>query len=122
MGTAVRTFTNTGYNGLVVLMVGVTPEETIRDIEVVQHKETPGLGAEISESFFYDQFLGKKIFDEGKMFTSVSVLKGGTSPDDPHAVDAISGGTITSVALQEMLFDCLGNYETYFKNKSISHE
>ncbi len=85
-------------------------------------KETPGLGAEISESFFSDQFLGKKIFDEGRKFTSVKVLKGGTSPDDPHAVDAISGGTITSVALQEMLFDCLENYESYFKNKSISHE
>jgi Na+-transporting NADH:ubiquinone oxidoreductase subunit C len=85
-------------------------------------KETPGLGAEISEGFFQEQFLGKKIFDEGRKFTSVKVLKGGTDPDDPHAVDAISGGTITSVALQEMLYDCLGNYETYFKNKSISYE
>ena len=59
-----------------------------------------------------------QIFDEGNKFISVMVLKGGTDPDDPHAVDAISGGTITSVALQDMLFDCLGNYETYFKNKS----
>ncbi|HEC42001.1 MAG TPA: NADH:ubiquinone reductase (Na(+)-transporting) subunit C [Bacteroides sp.] len=85
-------------------------------------KETPGLGAEISEDFFHEQFSGKKIFDEGEKFTSIKVLKGGTSPDDPHAVDAISGGTITSVALEEMLYDCLGNYELYFKNKSISHE
>lgn len=79
-------------------------------------KETPGLGAEISEDFFQEQFPGKKIFGEAGKFTSVKVLKGGTAPNDPHAVDAISGGTITSVALQEMLFDCLGNYETYFKN------
>jgi len=85
-------------------------------------KETPGLGAEISEGFFQEQFPGKKIFNEGKKFTSVKVLKGGTDPDDPHAVDAISGGTITSVALQEMMYNCLGNYETYFKIKSISHE
>ena len=81
-------------------------------------KETPGLGAEITEDFFLEQFTGKRIFDEGNKFISVMVLKGGTDPDDPHAVDAISGGTITSVALQDMLFDCLGNYETYFKNKS----
>jgi Na+-transporting NADH:ubiquinone oxidoreductase subunit C len=85
-------------------------------------KETPGLGAEISEDFFHEQFPGKKIFDEGKKFTSIKVLKGGTDPGDPHAVDAISGGTITSVALQEMLYECLGNYETYFKNKNISHD
>ena len=85
-------------------------------------KETPGLGAEISENFFQEQFLGKKIFDEAGEFTSVKVLKGGIDPDDPHAVDAISGGTITSVALQEMLYDCLGNYETYFKNKNKNHE
>ena len=85
-------------------------------------KETPGLGAEISEDFFQEQFPGKKIFDEGRKFISIQVLKGGTDPDDPHAVDAISGGTITSVALQEMLFDCLGNYETYFKNKNINYE
>lgn len=85
-------------------------------------KETPGLGAEIAEGFFMDQFTGKKIFDEGKNFTSVEVLKGGTSPDDPHAVDAISGGTITCVALQEMLYDCLENYETYFTSKNTSNE
>ena len=85
-------------------------------------KETPGLGAEIQEEFFQEQFLGKKIFDEAQKFTSVKVVKGGTGPDDLHAVDAISGGTITSVALQEMLFDCLGNYETYFINKNTSHE
>ncbi len=85
-------------------------------------KETPGLGAEIQEDFFQVQFLGKKIFDEAGKFTSVKVLKGNTNSDDPHAVDAISGGTITSVALQEMLFDCLGNYETYFKNKNTNHE
>lgn len=85
-------------------------------------KETPGLGAEIAQDFFQDQFTGKKIFNEADEFVSVQVLKGGTNPDNPHAVDAISGGTITSVALQEMLHNCLGNYETYFKIKSKSNE
>lgn len=85
-------------------------------------KETPGLGAEINKDFFQDQFPGKRIFDEANKFTSVKVLKARADPDDPHAVDAISGGTITSVALQEMLYECLGNYETYFKNKNKDHE
>ncbi len=81
-------------------------------------KETPGLGAEINTDWYQSQYLGKKIFDDAGNFTSVRVVKGGADPDDPHAVDAISGGTITSVALQEMMEKCLGNYETFFKTKS----
>ena len=81
-------------------------------------KETPGLGAEINTEWYQSQYLGKKIFDDAGKFTSIRVVKGGADPADPHAVDAISGGTITSVALQEMMEECLGNYETFFKNKS----
>ena len=81
-------------------------------------KETPGLGAEINTDWFQAQYLGKKLFDDTGQFTSVRVVKGGADPSDLHAVDAISGGTITSVALQEMMKECLGNYETFFKNKS----
>ena len=81
-------------------------------------KETPGLGAEIDTEWYQEQFLGKRIFDDAGEFTSVRVVKGGADPADPHAVDAISGGTITSVALQEMMEECLGNYETFFKNKT----
>lgn len=81
-------------------------------------KETPGLGAEINTDWYQAQYPGKKIFDDAGKFTSVRVVKGGADPDDPHAVDAISGGTITSVALQEMMEKCLGNYETFFKTKS----
>jgi len=79
-------------------------------------KETPGLGAEIDQFWFQQQFFGKTIFNEAGEFTSVMVKKGGADPDDPHAVDAVSGGTITSVVLQEMMQECLGSYQTYLKN------
>ena len=81
-------------------------------------KETPGLGAEINTDWYQAQYQGKKLFDDAGKFTSVRVVKGGADKADPHAVDAISGGTITSVALQKMMEECLGNYETFFKNKS----
>jgi Na+-transporting NADH:ubiquinone oxidoreductase subunit C len=81
-------------------------------------KETPGLGAEIDQFWFQEQFFGKMVFNEAGEFTSVKVQKGGADPDDPHAVDAVSGGTITSVALQEMMQECLGSYQTYLKNNS----
>ena len=78
-------------------------------------KETPGLGAEIDQSWFQEQFKNKTIFDDKGNFVSVKVVKGGAKPDDIHSVDAISGGTITSTALQDMLKECLGNYEYYFQ-------
>ena len=81
-------------------------------------KETPGLGAEIDQFWFQEQFFGKTIFNEAGEFTSVRVQKGGADADDPHAVDAVSGGTITSVALQEMMMECLGSYQTYMKENS----
>lgn len=82
------------------------------------HKgETPGLGAEINTSWFEDMFTGRKIF-EGDSFVSIKVRKGGAPEGDLHGVDAISGGTITSVGLQDMLYDCLVKYEKYLiKNR-----
>lgn len=89
---------------------------------VFDHKgETPGLGAEIDTKIFQDPFGGKQIFDNTGKFVSVGVLKGGAKPDDIHAVDAISGGTITSKGLEYMLNDCLINYESYFKTNA-QHE
>lgn len=83
------------------------------------HKgETPGLGAEIATEDFQKQFEGKQIFDLQGDFTSIDVDKGGAPPGDKHAVDAISGGTITSRGLENMLKDCLVNYEVYFKNQA----
>jgi len=76
--------------------------------------ETPGLGAEISTEWFQKPFLGKTIFKDSTEFVSVKVLKGGAPKDDPHAVDAISGGTITSKSLEAMLDSCLIQYKPYF--------
>jgi Na+-transporting NADH:ubiquinone oxidoreductase subunit C len=88
---------------------------------VFDHKgETPGLGAEIATPAFQNQFPGKTIFDENGNFVSVKVQKGGivTLPDNMqnHAVDAISGGTITSLGTDAMMRNCLSNYVTYIKN------
>lgn len=76
--------------------------------------ETPGLGAEISTNWFQEPFFGKTIFKDSTEFVSIKVLKGGAKKDDPHAVDAISGGTITSKALEAMLDSCLIQYKPYF--------
>jgi len=96
-----------------------TDRNTIKGATFDHKSETPGLGAEINQSFFMDAFVGKKLFNERGTFTSVKVVKGGVStlPDDRriHGVDAISGGTITSDGVTDMLYDCLINYEPFFK-------
>ncbi|MBC8266333.1 MAG: NADH:ubiquinone reductase (Na(+)-transporting) subunit C [Flavobacteriales bacterium] len=81
---------------------------------VFDHKgETPGLGSEINKAFFQDAFAGKAIF-EGDNFTSITVIKGGAPEGDMHGVDAISGGTITSDGVTDMLLERLTMYLPYF--------
>jgi Na+-transporting NADH:ubiquinone oxidoreductase subunit C len=86
-------------------------------------KETPGLGAEIENTEFEVQFIGKKIFDDSGNFTSIKVLKGASKILTPaqlvHGVDAISGGTITSNGVSEMIQTNMTNYLEYIKKQNI---
>jgi Na+-transporting NADH:ubiquinone oxidoreductase subunit C len=84
------------------------------------HKgETPGLGAEIIADFFTNQFIGKKIFNDNNEFKSIIVVKGGVTklPENEriHGVDAISGGTITSNGVNDMIKDILECYLPYLQ-------
>ena len=84
---------------------------------VFDHKsETPGLGAEIANIEFQEQFISKKIFDEAGQFVSIHIMKGGAPANDIHAVDAISGGTITSNGVNDMLKENIQFYVKYFMN------
>lgn len=76
--------------------------------------ETPGLGAEIATDKFQQPFKEKKIFNEEGKFVSIKVVKGGAG-DDIHGVDAVSGGTITSRGVEDMLNDCLNSYKAFLK-------
>lgn len=82
---------------------------------VFDHKsETPGLGAEINQASFQKPFEGKSIFDEAGEYTGIKVMKGGAKGSE-HGVDAISGGTITSNGVTEMIVRTLKIYEPYFR-------
>ena len=78
--------------------------------------ETAGLGAEINQSWYEDQYIGKTIMDDNNNFVSVQAVKSSATADPMHSVDAISGGTITSDGVSNMLEERLGNYLPYFKN------
>lgn len=82
------------------------------------HKsETPGLGAEIAELPFQEQFQGKKIMSDEGQFVSVNVVKKTDKVNygNEHRVDAISGGTITSRGTNDMIKNGTAPYLAYFE-------
>lgn len=79
------------------------------------HKgETPGLGAEIETVEFCDQFKGKRLYDGGN-FKSIAVVKGGAQ--GAYQVDGISGGTMTSNGVQQMIRESLSMYVKYIEQQ-----
>lgn len=82
--------------------------------------ETPGLGAEIDKPKFSDQFKDKSLIKDNQ-FHAVSVVKKGQKPlNGEDYVDGISGGTITSKGVSDMLNDCLTPYKSFLEN--LKHE
>lgn len=90
------------------------------------HKgETPGLGANIKEAFFRDDFSGEKIFDAAGTYKGITVKKGNGDPKnerkEDNAVDAMAGATITGDGVTAMIKKGLKMYLPYLetiKNKN----
>tara|TARA_B110000438_G_scaffold24043_1_gene22174 strand:- start:401 stop:1105 length:705 start_codon:yes stop_codon:yes gene_type:complete len=91
---------------------------TVNGITFYAHGETPGLGAEISKDWFKSNFVGKEIYNGGTL-VSVRVAKAGmANKSSSYEVDGISGATITSNGVEELLKRDLKKYEPYFnRNK-----
>lgn len=84
------------------------------------HKgETPGLGANITESFFKDDFKGEMLFDASGNYKSVEISKSNGDPNNEdktdNQVDAISGATITGNGVGAMLNSGIKLYLPYFE-------
>lgn len=80
--------------------------------------ETPGLGSNIKERFFMDDFKGEHILEDGT-FKGIDVAKGNADPKNldktDFEVDAIAGATITGDGLAAMLKKDLKMYMPYLK-------
>jgi Na+-transporting NADH:ubiquinone oxidoreductase subunit C len=92
---------------------------TIAGITFYQHKETPGLGAEIEQAWFQKAFVEKKIREADGSPARFELVKGGVENRYPqgnaHAVDAISGATMTSRGVEELINAAVMRYEPWFK-------
>ena len=88
--------------------------KTIKGASFGHKGETPGLGAEISQSFFINRWIGEEISDQNGIAIKFEVVKNGSGKETTK-VDGITGGTITSVGVQEMVNRCMKPYVEYFK-------
>ncbi len=92
LGTAVNTFSNNAFSGLIRVMVGFDANGAIIDSDVLEHKETPGLGDKTSKSVnpWNEQFKGMDISQMKDQVIKVT--------KDGGEVDAITAATISSRA------------------------
>ncbi|MUH37984.1 Na(+)-translocating NADH-quinone reductase subunit C [Zobellia amurskyensis] len=86
------------------------------------HKgETPGLGANIKQRYFMDDFTGESIL-KGTEYAGIAVAKGNNDPlnntKDDNEVDALAGATITGNGVSAMIKESLNLYKDYLQTVS----
>lgn len=85
--------------------------QTVYGTYFSHESETAGLGARIAEQWFQDSFRGKKIFQDGAV--ALGVYKQGKAPatlSTDYYVDAVTGATLTSNGVDQMLKQSLAKY------------
>jgi H+/Na+-translocating ferredoxin:NAD+ oxidoreductase subunit G len=74
-----------GYSSFIKMLVSLSPDMKIRDVNILDMNETPGLGDQVLEKSFLDQFKGKSL--------SQIIL---TKSETKENIQAISGATYSS--------------------------
>lgn len=98
--------------------VAVDKTMTIQGVFFDHKGETPGLGAEIKQRYFMDDFAGEN-FLSGGSFSGIKAAKGNNDPKNTDKtdkeVDALAGATITGNGVSAMLQKDIKMYVSYFK-------
>lgn len=90
VGVAVESQTNSGFSGLVRVLVGIDIEGKIIDYSVLEQSETPGLGDQMDAWF--------RVPDSGQNVLGQSLNPPLAVTKDGGTIDAISAATISSRA------------------------
>ncbi|MCX4193528.1 Na(+)-translocating NADH-quinone reductase subunit C [Methylophaga sp. OBS1] len=93
---------------------------TITGLRFYEHAETPGLGGEVDNPKWRAKWDGKKVFDE-EGNVEIRVIRGyvdAKTADAEHKVDGLSGATLTSNGVTNLLQYWLGDhgFGPYLKN------
>ena len=96
VATVVLPIVGSGLWDLMYGYVGLdTDLNTVKSVIYSDHKETPGLGAEVMNPKWKAMWPGKKIYNDAGEVKAM-LVKGGAKANDIHGVDALSGATLTS--------------------------
>ena len=92
--------------------------KTINGVYFDHKGETPGLGANITEPFFTEDFKGESLYNESGDFKGIEISKSNGDPNNTdktdNQVDAISGATITGNGVGAMINSGIRSYLPYF--------
>jgi Na+-transporting NADH:ubiquinone oxidoreductase subunit C len=94
---------------------------TIEGLGFYDHAETPGLGGEVDNPRWKQQWVGKEVYGEQLEEPQIRLVKGGVSSDAAdreHKVDALSGATLTSRGVEQLVNYWMGGrgFEPFLKN------
>lgn len=76
--------------------------ETVQGLTFYEHGETPGLGGEVDNANWKAQWVGRQVFNDSGA-PQLGVSKGPAPSDNPYLVDGLSGATITSNGVTNLL-------------------
>ena len=90
---------------------------TVKGIGFYEHGETPGLGGEVDNPRWKAQWAGKKIYDE-QGHPVIDVVKGQAPAGAEHKIDGLSGATITSGGVENLVNYWFGDngYQKYLNS------
>ncbi len=96
-------FGGMGFWDRITGILVLTPDlNEVINVQFLDQKETPGLGARIEEAWFTDQFKGLRL-NWGDMSGQRVVVGASPDPNAENRVDAITGATQTSMALMRFM-------------------
>jgi len=124
-----------GFKTVIKVMLALSPDYTVKGLEIMEHEEDPGLGGEITQDYFKNQFVGKpfsklaelKVVKEPLPEDYRKVLeatRGPLSPEQEKAlapykdrdIYALTGATISSKAVAEGVKNITMKFAYRFQN------
>lgn len=105
-----------GYSSYIEMFVSIDTDMKIKDVKILHHGETPGLGDQVEDrGLFLDQFKGKSL-------SQVVLVKSETKEN----IQAITGATISSRAVTNGVKDAVqtlvDQYGSGLKTAAQNHE
>jgi Na+-transporting NADH:ubiquinone oxidoreductase subunit C len=98
-------FSGSGLWGPIEGVIAVKSDfSRVLGMDIIFHNETPGLGGRIDESWFKEQFRDEKLKEDGLRIFGTG---GGDTDRDNGRIDAVTGATRTSQALEGIINNSL---------------